>query len=143
MLRRPNRFLLWALTPLLLSGCGGGSGVKTYPVKGTVNYKGAPLADAVVTFYPDQGRPAAGTTDAQGAFFLSTINSKDGAPAGTYRVAIAEATLETPPMPLPGEPEPQAKPPRFPARYTDQYQSKLSAEVKAEGENNLTFDLTD
>jgi hypothetical protein len=128
---------------LLLAGCGGGTGVKTYPVKGTVTYRGQPLPDAAVTFYPSQGRHAAGLTDAQGTFFLSTFNPKDGAPAGTYQVGITEAVLETPPMPGTGGPELQPKPPRFPARYTDPNQSTLTAEVKPDGENDFKFDLTE
>lgn len=131
------------LVSLLLAGCGGGTGVKTYPVKGTVKFKGEPLADAAVTFYPDQGRAASGLTDAQGTFFLSTFDSKDGAPAGTYRVGITEAVLETPPMPVPGEPEPPPKPLRFPVRYTDPDQSLLTAEVKPKSDNDFTFDLTE
>lgn len=142
MLRWLNRFFVCVLASSLLSGCGGGSGVATYPVKGTVKYKGEPVTDAAVTFFPSQGRPAAGMTDSQGTFQLSTFSSKDGAPAGTYKVSVTESVTEIPPMPGTG-PEPPPKPPRFPGRYTDPEQSNLSAEVKSGAENNFTFDLTE
>lgn len=131
------------MAPLLLSGCGGGSKVKTYAVSGKVTFKRQPLSNAVVTFYPDKGRAAAATTDAQGEFSLSTFQSKDGAPAGHYRVAIGEPAEENIPMPNPGDPEPQAKPPRFPVRYTDPNLSTFTADVKSDSDNKFTFDLTE
>lgn len=143
MLRSFYVLLGCGLVSPLVAGCGGGTGVKTYPVKGTVTFKGQPLADAAVTFYPSQGHHAAGLTDAQGTFFLSTFNPKDGAAAGAYNVGITEAVLETPPMPVPGQPDLPPKPLRFPARYTDPNQSNLTAEVKPGAENNFTFDLTE
>jgi hypothetical protein len=126
---------------LMLAGCGGGgAGVKTYPVKGTVSFNGQPLAEAAVNFYPAQGRPAAGITDAQGAFFLSTFTSKDGAAAGTYTVAIAELAKEIE-MPKPGDPIAEPTPPRFPIRYTDPFRSGLTAEVKPGSGNEFKFEL--
>lgn len=143
MLRSFYGLIACLLVCCLLAGCGGGTGVKTYPVKGTVKLKGQPLANAVVTFYPVQGRPAAGTTDEQGAFFLSTHQSQDGAPAGSYKVTVSEPAEENLPMPNPDDPPPQPKPSRFPVRYTDQNESALTAEVKPGADNNFTFDLTD
>ncbi|HVA51310.1 MAG TPA: carboxypeptidase regulatory-like domain-containing protein [Pirellulales bacterium] len=126
-----------AVVSIALLGCGGKS-AGTYPVKGVVTFKGQPLADAVVSFYPAQGRPAAGMTNAQGEFWLSTFQSKDGALPGSYNVGITEPT-DIPPEGDYSIPEP--KPPRFPAKYTDPKQSELTAEVKPGSENNFTFDL--
>ena len=41
-----------------------------------------------IMFYPDQGRPALGTIDADGSYRLTTFTSGDGAPTGHYRVTI-------------------------------------------------------
>src|SRR4051812_2088576 len=64
---------LGALSLLLLAcvlGCSGGSGNRrpTRPVTVSVVYKGAPVADATVTFISEEGEPEAayGKTDAQG-----------------------------------------------------------------------------
>ena len=78
-----------ALLVLFLSGCGGGSKAGTYPVTGVVTFKGEPLPNAAVTFFPVQGRPAAGMTNAQGEYFLSTFAAGDGAMSGTYSVTVA------------------------------------------------------
>jgi len=45
---------------------------------GTVTYHNQPLADVSVTFLPEHGRPANGTTDAAGRFTLSTSQRDDG-----------------------------------------------------------------
>jgi hypothetical protein len=76
-------------------------------------------------------------------FYLSTYNPKDGALPGAYKVSITEPAPDNIPMPGTGGPEPEAKPPRFAARYTDQNQSTLTADVKPGAENDFKFDLTD
>jgi hypothetical protein len=77
------------------SGCLGGGKVeiKTYPVAGTVLYKGEPLAGATVSFWgPNSARAAAGTTDAGGEFTLS-------AQAGENRILVTKSADETPASP--------------------------------------------
>lgn len=128
-----------AIVPLAVVGCGRG-GAGTIPVKGVVTLKGQPLPDAVVSFYPTQGRPANGQTNAQGEFSLSTFQSSDGALPGNYTVGITEP-VEMPPEGDYSIPEP--KPPRFAVKYTDPKQSGFTAEVKAGAENNFEFDLTE
>ncbi|HEX5442782.1 MAG TPA: carboxypeptidase-like regulatory domain-containing protein [Pirellulales bacterium] len=139
MQRIVGRLVGCVAVALLATGCGGGRGTKTYPVKGTVTLQGQPLADVVVSFYPEQGsRPPSGMTDAEGAFALSTFESKDGAPAGRYQVAIHE------PAPEMAEGDyslPPEKPPRFPVKYTNPRESELVAEVKSGSDNTFTFDL--
>lgn len=64
-----------------------------YPVSGTVTFKNAPMAGAIVTFYPlaPKGKfdaaPSA-TADQEGRYKLTTYNTADGAPSGDYRVTI-------------------------------------------------------
>lgn len=83
-------FVLVAIGIMQGAGCGrSGDLPPTVPVTGTVTYQGAPLPNAQVTFYPEGGeRPAAGTTDANGAYSLTTFNSNDGAVPGGHTVTV-------------------------------------------------------
>jgi hypothetical protein len=83
----------WALLVLFLSsvfltsaGCGGPGLSK---VEGVVTLDGAPLSGATVSFMPvGEGRAAAGLTDGDGYFRLTTFRTDDGALAGDYRVIV-------------------------------------------------------
>jgi hypothetical protein len=132
-------FGLILLLPLLI-GCGNPGVAPTAEVTGTVTYKGAPLEGVNVVFTPANGRPATGTTDAEGKFTLSTFAAKDGAVPGEHKVAITDASVP----PMPGTPE-AAKPKKklFPARYSDPAKSGLTATVKEGEANEFTFELTD
>lgn len=60
------------------------------PVLGRVMLLDQPVADAKITFYPDdrEGVIARGATNEKGEFILTSLLPKDGAYAGTYRVTI-------------------------------------------------------
>lgn len=76
---------------LLLQGCGGPSRPRTYPVSGSVTYKGTPIEGAIVTLVPndtENGESAVGTTNAAGKFDLTTFSNGDGAVAGSYKVKV-------------------------------------------------------
>ena len=74
---------------VVLIGCGDGSGM--VPVKGKILLDGAPLPSASISFVPQgEGRQATGTTDAQGVFTLSTVDPKDGAMPGKYKVILSQ-----------------------------------------------------
>jgi hypothetical protein len=125
----------------LASGCGSGEGGGTIKAAGKVTVKGQPMADLVVTFTPETGRPAAGETDGSGQFTLSTFRANDGAVPGAHKVSITEKTSESNPMP--GTPEYAAwaqKPPKFDSKYSDPNKSGLTATVKA-GEDNTKFNF--
>jgi hypothetical protein len=82
--------LLILLAPL---GCSSGpSRPPTYPVSGTVTWKGTPLADARVVFVPAGGgmEAASGVTDADGKYQLTTFVAGDGAQPGEYRVKVSK-----------------------------------------------------
>lgn len=81
------RLAIFSLLVIAFVGCGSSSG--TVPVKGRVTLDGEPLANASISFIPQgEGRQATGTSDANGEFTMSTIDPKDGALPGTYKVAI-------------------------------------------------------
>jgi len=131
-----------ALLILCCLGCGTKRKTDpTFPVIGTVTFKGAPLADVNVTFQPEKGRASMGKTDGEGKFTLSTFEPGDGALAGQHRISVSLANVTEP---MPGTPEYRAamkakKKPPFPNRYRDVTKSGLTARVTADGENN--FDL--
>jgi hypothetical protein len=72
---------------VVLSGCGG-SGPKIVPVAGTLTHKGKPVANAVVHFTPEHGRPSSGVTDEEGHFTLKYDAAHDGTEAGKNIVSL-------------------------------------------------------
>src|SRR5262249_49985379 len=82
--------LCTSLLVSLSAGCGsdGGTPVRLAEAGGVVTFKGAPLADATVTFIPDNGPIATGVTDLSGKFTLMT-GSRAGAAVGPCRVSVA------------------------------------------------------
>ena len=91
----------------LLGGCG--RRIATYPVRGTVTLvNGEPLAGGTVSMESaDNSISATGTTDAQGRFAMSTLESGDGVPRGTYRAVILPPMGADPdrPTPMPFDPK--------------------------------------
>jgi hypothetical protein len=88
-----TRWLLAALccAASLCGGCGGSSSGR---VTGKVTRAagGAPLVAATIIARCDEtGATSRGTTDAAGAYELSTIAPGDGTPPGTYKVVVLEA----------------------------------------------------
>ncbi|MCA9133581.1 MAG: carboxypeptidase regulatory-like domain-containing protein [Planctomycetales bacterium] len=80
----------WRLSVLLLVGLSIGcdSGPKLVEANGTVTFRDKPVPGADVIFVPDAGgAPVIGRSDEQGHFSLTT-DGKEGAYAGTYKVAV-------------------------------------------------------
>ena len=77
-----------ALTVVM--ACGGCGGPKPVKVRGKITVKGEPAVGVNIQFVPAEnaGRPAIGTSDNNGEFELTTIDSKDGALPGSYKVVI-------------------------------------------------------
>jgi hypothetical protein len=132
---------------VLLASIGCGSNAKLVPVSGTVTYKGKPVANADVTFAPeDGGRVATGHTDASGKFSLTTLALNDGASVGNHRVSVTARGPDRPPKPgetssgMPGEMMPGE--PTIPAKYFAPDTSGITQEVKR-GTNHVTLDLKD
>jgi len=156
----------------LTIGCGGGpkDRPQTAAATGTVKFKGQAVAGATVTFSPKGTglRAAVGTTDSSGRFKLTTLTAGDGAMPGSYTVAIVktEGTAAAPAVPSSDaakSPEAMAaawkeakanweKQPKggtaskgdvLPVKYKTAASSGLTADVKAQGTNDFTFDLTE
>ncbi len=79
---------------VLLSGCGD-AGVKTYPVRGRVEFAdGKPVKYGRIEFYhAEHDLTSRGTIEADGSFQLGTYSKDDGAPAGNHAVAITQLIM--------------------------------------------------
>ena len=132
------------------------------PVSGIVTLDGRPVPNAAVTFVSEVvfGR-ASGLTDESGRYELTTLEPRDGAITGSYRVAITdwseriavyeELTIEERPCydpypsvqnKKPGDPstEKKAGSSLLPSRYADVTKSGLAA-IVVRGDNTINFAL--
>lgn len=69
-----------------------------YPARGKIEYKGRPVAGATVILCPIDAaslkdRHPTGTTGPDGTFVLSTYYSRDGGPAGEYKVCVTKEKI--------------------------------------------------
>jgi len=148
--------LCYLLSGLVFAGCShsmASNRPRTVPVNGVVNFKGAPVAGATVTFMAigRGGRGATAITNSSGHFELTTFEPRDGAIPGNYRVKIAKTvTVEMPsaekvdPYKAMGMPPlPHVEKDLLPKKYKQDTTSGLTAEVRASGENVFKFDLAE
>jgi|SRR6266481_1530771 len=154
MLARHRVLLVLAIGAIVLPGCSGSNlppGAKpTKKATVTVLYKGAPVEGAAVTFVNQDGPPVAnGRTDAQGKAKLTTYIDGDGATLGTHKVMIDKSEAVGGQSVSTDDPkyDPYAKPAtvkyHLPQKYGNIATSGITAEVKADGPNEFTFDLKD
>jgi hypothetical protein len=146
--------LMLTMAPAILlasSGCGGGGDLPDLGyVEGTVTMDGKPLANVVLTFQPDQARPAYGRTNADGWYELVYTEGNPGATIGMHSVRISSADADG------GEEENyeddkeggnyedgdgdgKSRGEKIPQKYTQG--GELTADVKA-GDNVFDFALT-
>lgn len=129
-----------------LSGCQTSDQPELGHVTGTVTLDGKPINGIEVVFYPDDGRPARGRTNAEGMYELRYIRDTMGTKVGHNRVEIApneegeeEDAPETEGDDTPAAKKPaKSKKPAIPARYNTK--SVLEADVQP-GENTFDFPL--
>ncbi len=109
------------LAILLGGGCGGK--YSSHPVRGQVTLEdGTPLDNVQITFQcDDPALTATAVTDSDGYYALGTVEEGDGAPAGTYRVAVVEQDDLTDPDTV--------RPARVAPRYTSLQNSGLEITV--------------
>lgn len=144
------RWLLLA-APVFL-GCGS-SLPERGVVTGTIKVDGQPINQGQVCFWPEQGRPATATIQADGSYRLTTFEPGDGATIGKHQVTVeAKRVVGKGKMPtsmeeeiaMIGDGKSSARDFKLhwlaPERYRNKETSGLTAEVKS-GENQLDFDL--
>lgn len=125
-----------------VGGCGSDR-LDVAPAKGKVTYKGKALEFGSVLFQPDKGPPARGQIQSDGTFTLGTYGDRDGAVIGKHKVEVRCSETQKPGYAPPaGEEAPVGKS-LIPAKYNRGETSGLTAEVKAKGPNEFTFDLAD
>lgn len=138
-----------SLLTLLVVGCGpaapSGDVLDTVPAGGVLTYQGKPLAHHQVLLYPQAagGRPAAGTSDAEGKFVLGTNTTDDGAVVGTHQVAVLyvgppNANPEAGMNDFSAPPPPDVK---IPEKYMDGKTSGLTVEIPSGGNSSLSIEL--
>jgi len=136
---RSTRVCMTAFIGLIafLGGCNEGS--KKASIEGTVQFKGQPLDQGTIQFFPESGGPPLATISIQqGKFSQQNIT---GLAAGKYRVVISSGDASKPEdTGMPGQSGPPAKE-RIPPEYNrDSLQKPVVKELTA-GTNNLSFDI--
>ena len=135
------------LAALSLAGCGTGTPtgdiVETVPARGTLRYRGEPLAWHRITVMPEGDRPAVGVANESGEFVLGTNDKEDGAVVGTHSVAVSYVG---PPNENPGEGVMEFTPPPPPKakidnKYGNPETSGLTVQIPEGGTDSLTIDL--
>ncbi len=101
-------------------------------VSGVVTMDGAPLAGALVSFAPAEGRASHGVTDPEGRYELLYIGSTKGAKVGPHNVHITTYVADD------SDPDARNIKETIPAKYHKD--TILTADVK-EGNNNCDFKL--
>lgn len=143
-------FRLLGVLLLMMSATGCGTRYpETATVTGKVTYKGQPLPLGRVSFWPPQGRPAAGEIKPDGTYTLTSFRQDDGAIPGIHRVSItarraiaagagpSSSSVAT----TPGWGDNPAVEWLIPKHYEQAETSNLTAEVRP-GKNTIDFDLS-
>ena len=167
--RTRGLLLITACVLSLASGCSRGRQYPpTHSVSGVVTIDGQPIADAIVSFLPDDGQnPANGSTDASGRYELTSFTRGDGAMEGSFRVTIVKYEKEGEDKPVVSAEKPTAAEAEseetgnedyvpagmvvsqydtgpknlLPKQYADQQETPLTAAVRPE-ENSIDFNLS-
>jgi 5-hydroxyisourate hydrolase-like protein (transthyretin family) len=139
-----------------LAGCSRPKGPKlepTFPVSGVVQIDGKPTAavhvflfpadSAPMGFDPRLGSPHSATTDADGKFKITTYNTGDGAPAGSYVLGFYwEGTPKVVPFSNPDEPKLDPVAVRFNRKYGNPQKSEFKATVERKSVDLGKLELT-
>lgn len=136
-----NQVILWLSAfacITLASGCANEGGPSGQPVAGKVSLDGKPIENGKIVLSHVDGRSAAAGEIKNGEFHL---RSSDGAIPGKYRVSIhsEKKTGKTIPHPDITGSKIEEVVEAVPVEYN--VNTKLEAEIKADGENALEFAL--
>jgi len=133
---KPHILLHAVLLTLICLGCSS-SGPEIASVSGRITMDGKPLPDATVVFIPENGRSAAGRTDANGVYALNFTEGRHGAIPGPNSISITTARES--------EQDENGKVLRPAAKETIPMEynaaSKLSFNVEPKKKNVANFDL--
>jgi hypothetical protein len=128
---------------VLAAGCGGDDRPKMAETVGVVTYKGNALAGANVVFMPTSGPAAYGTTDANGAFVLSTQGDPGAmVGTGTFVITAYEQLPEKKPEHLLTAADlKKMNTSLIPAKYGKPETSGLAETIKPDVKNEFQFKL--
>ncbi len=112
----------------------GDGGPSLGQVSGSVTYKGQPLSQGEISFFPTNGRPAFGKIVDGKIVEATFVATNDGVPVGTHQVSIQSMTN--------ADDMYAEQKSLIPKRYGDPATSGLTAEVQ-KGQNDLSFELVD
>ena len=101
-------------------------------VTGVVTMDGAPLAGALVSFAPEEGRASQAVTDAEGRYELVYVGNTKGAKVGPHKVYITTYIADD------SDPDARKIKETIPAKY--HMSTTLTADVK-DGKNTFDFKL--
>jgi hypothetical protein len=137
----------FAVSCWLFVGCSE-SRIPTYAATGVVRFSnGEPVRFGLVEFHSEKNGPSPrAKLDDQGQFSLGTFTMGDGAPAGEYRVIIAQH-FDMPAMPMRSQPptpqnahdESSHSDARVAAEYAELRTSPLRATVTSDNKNRFEF----
>lgn len=133
----------WAFAGSIVGCSTGDTGPETYPVSGTVTYKGEPASGVNLTFLANgDGVNAQAMTDDAGAFEVYTSfdmgkSEKPGMAVGDYQVTATKLDKDS------IKSQTTMRPPKglLPRRYSNPDSSGLTATIVAKKDNHLVFDL--
>lgn len=123
---RPASYgIVLSLGMLVLSGCGGEDLKRPAlgKVSGSVEYKGQPVKEGQITFYPENGRSATGKVIDGKIEEVTTFDPNDGAPVGSLKVTVVAFDKSTADAYNPGKN-------LLPTKYASLQSTPLSVEIK-------------
>ncbi|MFM7289642.1 MAG: hypothetical protein ACKO6B_00225 [Planctomycetia bacterium] len=142
----PRRYVAALIAIMVIAAAAGCGRSDMGRVSGVVTYKGAPVADAIVSFKPKNRPMAIGRTDESGRFTLNTFAKGDGAVKGPSQVRIEPWAPAPNTFPEPGQkPAPIKEPerPDIPKKFRQEDTSGLTVEVIGGRRNEFSFELAE
>lgn len=144
-----KKFLVFAsvaLTAALCVGCGEKKpdGLPNLaPVTVTITQGGAPLADADVSFFPQNPEnkkwASGGRTGADGKIIVMTMGKYKGMVPDTYKATVMKTQIDNPPM---KEDDPPAEIYQLvDSKYSSEATTDLSITVEGTGSQEFTLDV--
>lgn len=127
--------VLSVFTLAMLAGCEP-SRPETAEVSGRITFKGKPVPQGRILFWPSKGRPAMAEIQPDGTYELTTFSGSDGAMLGEHRVTIKATRMHFPD----GNQTKGVVQWLVPQRYENINTSPLTAEVST-GKNSINFNL--